>query len=57
MKYYPKKAISFGNLNNEKSSVSKKFEDERNYHLLEEIHVLPSVGYLLKVRNKPEGRT
>ncbi len=57
MQSCPTKAITFGNLNNEKSSVSKKFEDERNYHLLEEIHVLPSVGYLLKVRNKPEGRT
>jgi molybdopterin-containing oxidoreductase family iron-sulfur binding subunit len=27
------------------------FKDERNYHLLEELHTLPSVGFLTKVRN------
>ncbi len=53
----PTKAITFGNLNDVDSSVSKKFKDERNYHLLEEIHVLPSVGYLLQVRNKPDRST
>jgi len=57
MQSCPTKAITFGNLNNESSSISKKFEDERNYHLLEEIHVLPSVGYLVKVRNKPDRGT
>jgi molybdopterin-containing oxidoreductase family iron-sulfur binding subunit len=29
------------------------FSDPRNYHLLEELHTLPSVGYLTLVRNKP----
>lgn len=48
----PADAIVFGNRNNENSLISKKFEDKRNYHLLEEIHSLPSVGYLVKVRNK-----
>ncbi len=48
----PADAIVFGNRNNENSVISKKFADKRNYHLLEEIHSLPSVGYLVKVRNK-----
>ncbi len=48
----PGNAIVFGDLNNPKSKISKMFKDERNYHLLEELHTLPSVGYLTKVRNK-----
>ncbi|PKP52696.1 MAG: hypothetical protein CVT92_07485 [Bacteroidetes bacterium HGW-Bacteroidetes-1] len=48
----PADAIVFGNLNDKNSKVSKYFADERNYHLLEEIHTLPSVGYLTKVKNK-----
>jgi molybdopterin-containing oxidoreductase family iron-sulfur binding subunit len=48
----PADAIIFGNRNDENSLISKKFTDKRNYHLLEEIHSLPSVGYLVKVRNK-----
>lgn len=48
----PADAIVFGNRNNKNSKISKKFRDERNYHLLEEMHILPSVGYLTKVRNK-----
>jgi Fe-S-cluster-containing dehydrogenase component len=47
----PANAIVFGDLNNEESKISKFFENERNYHLLEELHTLPSVGYLTKVRN------
>jgi Fe-S-cluster-containing dehydrogenase component len=48
----PANAIVFGNLNDPESKISKYFSDERNYHLLEELHVLPSVGYLTKVKNK-----
>ncbi len=48
----PAEAIVFGNLNDKESMVSKYFADQRNYHLLEELHVLPSVGYLTKVKNK-----
>jgi molybdopterin-containing oxidoreductase family iron-sulfur binding subunit len=47
----PANAIVFGDLNNEESKISKFFKNERNYHLLEELHTLPSVGYLTKVRN------
>jgi len=48
----PGNAIVFGDLNNPGSKISKLFKDKRNYHLLEELHTLPSVGYLTKVRNK-----
>lgn len=47
----PAEAIVFGNLNDPNSKVSKHFASERNYHLLEELHTLPSVGYLTKVKN------
>jgi molybdopterin-containing oxidoreductase family iron-sulfur binding subunit len=47
----PADAIVFGDMNNKDSKISKFFADERNYHLLEELHTLPSVGYLTKVRN------
>ncbi len=49
----PSKALVFGDLNNPKSKVSKLFKDERNYHVLEQLHTLPSIGYLTKIRNKP----
>ena len=47
----PAEAIVFGNLNDVHSKVAINFENERNYHLLEELHTLPSVGYLTKVKN------
>ncbi|MFC2081376.1 TAT-variant-translocated molybdopterin oxidoreductase [Bacteroidota bacterium] len=47
----PADAMVFGDLNDPESRVSKMFENERNYHLLEELHTLPSIGYLTKVRN------
>jgi molybdopterin-containing oxidoreductase family iron-sulfur binding subunit len=47
----PAEAIVFGNLNDVHSKVAINFESERNYHLLEELHTLPSVGYLTKVKN------
>jgi Fe-S-cluster-containing dehydrogenase component/anaerobic selenocysteine-containing dehydrogenase len=51
MQSCPAGAIVFGNLNDKDSKVSKLFRDERRYHLLEELHTLPSTGYLTKVRN------
>lgn len=47
----PANAIVFGDLSDPESRISKLFKDKRNYHLLEELHTLPSVGYLTKVRN------
>ena len=48
----PANALVFGDMNNPESKISKYMKNERNYHLLEELHTLPSVGYLTKVRNK-----
>ncbi len=47
----PAEAIVFGDLNDPDSRVSQLFKDERNYHLLEELHTLPSTGYLTRIRN------
>lgn len=47
----PANAIVFGDLVNQESRLSKLFGDPRNYYLLEELHTLPTVGYLTKVRN------
>jgi molybdopterin-containing oxidoreductase family iron-sulfur binding subunit len=52
----PADAITFGNMNDENSKISKQLLDKRNYYLLEELSVLPSVGYLTKVRNQPNVR-
>lgn len=48
----PADALVFGDMNNPDSKISKYMKNKRNYHLLEELHTLPSVGYLTKVRNK-----
>jgi len=52
----PADAITFGNMSDENSKISKQLLDKRNYYLLEELSVLPSVGYLTKVRNQPNVR-
>lgn len=48
----PADAMTFGDLNDPHSNIFKLYQNERNYHLLEELHTLPKVGYLTKVRNK-----
>ena len=48
----PAGALVFGNLKDKNSKVSQMFAGSRNYHLLEELHTLPSVGYLTKIRNE-----
>ncbi len=50
----PADALIFGDLNDPESRISKLFKEPRNYHLLEELHTLPSIGYLTIVRNKEE---
>lgn len=50
----PAKALVFGDLNNPANQVVKNSKNERNYYLLEELHTLPSVGYLTKIRNRNE---
>ncbi len=53
----PTNAITFGDYNDKESQLSKLNEDERMYHLLEEINTQPSVLYLTKVRNAEETAT
>ncbi len=52
----PTQAIVFGNINNSKSAIvqSRKENEQRLYHVLEELHVLPNITYLAKVRNTTE---
>ncbi|MBY0316647.1 MAG: TAT-variant-translocated molybdopterin oxidoreductase [Bdellovibrionales bacterium] len=47
----PTEGISFGDLNDPESSVSRLFRSQRNYTLLEEFNAAPRVRYLAKVRN------
>ena len=49
----PTNAIVFGNANNRESIVSKTRIDNTNrvYYVLEQLHTLPNVNYLAKVRN------
>ena len=51
----PTNAITFGDMNDPESKISKLLEVEREgraYHVLEEINVRPQISYLTKVRNK-----
>ena len=48
----PADAIIFGNLLDPKSEISKIQKNPRMYHLLEQVHTLPSTSYLTKIRNK-----
>jgi MoCo/4Fe-4S cofactor protein with predicted Tat translocation signal len=57
MQACPAEAIIFGNLNDKSSKVSGLFGNPRLYHLLEELHTLPSIGYLTKVWNDEESKS
>ncbi|MEO6583414.1 MAG: [Fe-S]-binding protein, partial [Ferruginibacter sp.] len=50
----PTHAISFGNYNDSQSDIYKIRQQEqvnRNFYVLEQLHVLPNVSYLAKIRN------
>ena len=49
----PTNAIVFGNINNSKSGISKERMEntKRSFYSLEQLHVMPNVNYLVKVRN------
>ena len=49
-------AIVFGNVHDEQSQVSKIRRDNplRSFYVLEQLHVLPNITYLAKVRNTDE---
>jgi molybdopterin-containing oxidoreductase family iron-sulfur binding subunit len=53
----PADAITFGDTNDPNSKISKLMKNARQYGLLEELHTLPSVVYLSKVRNKDKNKS
>jgi len=53
----PTHAITFGDMNDTESEIRKANANERMYHLLEQIHVLPSVSYQTIIRNVDEQMT
>ncbi len=52
----PTNAIVFGNANDKNSAISQMRQSNpyRLFHSLEQLHVLPNVNYLAKVRNRDE---
>jgi molybdopterin-containing oxidoreductase family iron-sulfur binding subunit len=53
----PTNAISFGDINDPESNVSKTLAEEvegRAYRVLQEINTAPNIWYLTKIRNKDE---
>ena len=52
MQACPTHAIQFGNVNDKESNVSKaRMDENRNFYVMEHLHVLPNVSYLAKIRN------
>jgi molybdopterin-containing oxidoreductase family iron-sulfur binding subunit len=53
----PGDAIVFGDISDPNSEIAKINQDPRSYQLLEQLHTLPSVSYVTKVRNmNPEDK-
>ncbi len=50
----PTGAITFGDRNNKNGELSKKFEHDLNYIVLEQTNVRSSVEYTAKIVNKPD---
>jgi molybdopterin-containing oxidoreductase family iron-sulfur binding subunit len=52
----PAKAIEFGNVNNKQSAVNQLRinNPNRTFYVLEPIHTLPSINYMVKIRNTEE---
>ena len=48
----PTHAITFGDRNNKESEVAAHVSDERAFGVIEEIHTMPNVLYMTKVRNR-----
>jgi molybdopterin-containing oxidoreductase family iron-sulfur binding subunit len=55
----PTNAIVFGNVNDPNSRITqlRKQNEQRLYYVIEQIHTLPNVNYLAKIRNTDEIET
>ena len=56
MQACPTSAIVFGNIKDKGSRVAKIREENqlRNFYVIEQLHTLPNVNYLAKIRNTDE---
>jgi molybdopterin-containing oxidoreductase family iron-sulfur binding subunit len=52
----PTRAITFGNLNDPASEISKSREEHRSYATLAELNIRPRLHYLARLKNTPEAR-
>ena len=52
----PTNAIVFGDKNDKASVIAAKVVDKRAFGVIEEIHTMPNVTYLTKVRNREEAK-
>jgi molybdopterin-containing oxidoreductase family iron-sulfur binding subunit len=52
----PTDAIVFGNVNDNTSSISQMREQnpQRTFYVIEQIHTIPNINYLAKIRNTEE---
>ena len=50
----PTGAITFGDINDKNSEISKRYKDQLNYIVLEEVNTRPSVQYTARVTNRDE---
>jgi MoCo/4Fe-4S cofactor protein with predicted Tat translocation signal len=50
----PTNSIIFGDLNDHESQVAEIRKDDKNFFLLEDVGVKPTLSYLVKVRNQEE---
>ncbi|HKJ66559.1 MAG TPA: TAT-variant-translocated molybdopterin oxidoreductase [bacterium] len=50
----PTDAIVFGDTNDPESEIAKTIQNSRHYRMLEEWNFRPTVGYLAKIRNRPD---
>ena len=50
----PANAIVFGDMNDPETKIHAAMENPRNYRVLEELNVRPSVSYLRVVKNRDE---
>src|SRR6185503_11121231 len=56
MQACPTNAIVFGNVKNKESMIAKTRaeNDDRLFYVIEQVHTLPNVNYLAKIRNTDE---